>query len=191
MIRAVRVCSSLILMILFWCGWLILVFSLIIIIGKHPLTIGGCLLILYIMGSVVVRFGVRFLLGVFLFLTGVRGIIVAFLYVVALCPNPVFELSGVKRRIRLGVIVIMVVLVSTPLFMVIIISFEGLIGDLNNISNSFQWLQDPVIFGGLANLIPFLGVLLFLCIVRVVILCGQQKQCLGGHRFTGVKRSYT
>ena len=42
------------------------------------------------MGSVLIRFRVRFVVGVFLFLTGVRGIIVAFLYVVALCPNPVF-----------------------------------------------------------------------------------------------------
>lgn len=45
-------------------------------------------------------------------------------------------------------------------------------------------------FGGLAELIPFLGVLLFLCMVRVVVLCGQQKQCLGGHMFRGIKRSY-
>lgn len=44
--------------------------------------------------------------------------------------------------------------------------------------------------GGLAELMPILGILLFLCMVRVVLLCGQQKQCLGGMRLRTTKRYY-
>ena len=52
------------------------------------------MLVVYILGRVVVGYAVRFVIGIFLFLTGVRGIMVAFLYVVALCPNPVFTSAG-------------------------------------------------------------------------------------------------
>lgn len=59
------------------------------------------------------------------------------------------------------------------------------------LEGGFQWLCDPCVNGGLADLMPFLGFLLFLCMVRVVALCGHQKQCLGGHDFGFRKRSYT
>ena len=74
-----------------------LVFSMFVWLVKHPLSVGGLILFLYIMGRVRVGVMVRFVLGLFLFLTGVRGIIVAFLYVVALCPNPVFKGGWVSR----------------------------------------------------------------------------------------------
>jgi len=63
-------------------------------LARHPLRIGACVLLLYMGVSVLVRFVIRFVAGVFLFLTGVRGMMVAFLYVVALCPNPVFKAGG-------------------------------------------------------------------------------------------------
>lgn len=62
--------------------------------------------------------------------------------------------------------------------------------EIRSIRETAQWLRDPRICGGLAELIPFLGFLLFLCIVRVVLLCGQQKQCLGGQGVEFTKRSY-
>jgi hypothetical protein len=83
-----------VIIITFGVGYLILVLGLIIGLTKHPLGVGGSILFLYIFGRVLVAFRVRFVVGVFLFLTGVRGIMVAFLYVVALCPNPVFVSEG-------------------------------------------------------------------------------------------------
>lgn len=77
-----------------------LVLGLRIGLTKHPLGVGGAILFLYIFGRVVVAFRVSFVVGVFLFLTGVSGMMVAFLYVVALCPNPVFisEGAGITYR---------------------------------------------------------------------------------------------
>jgi hypothetical protein len=76
--------------LVFWGSYMVLVFRLFIWLAEHPLSIGGLVLFLYMRGRALVRFRIRFVVGVFLFLTGVSGIIVAFLYVVALCPNPVF-----------------------------------------------------------------------------------------------------
>lgn len=165
--------------------------SLIIWLAKHPLRVGGCILLLYIIGSVVLRLDVRFVVGIFLFLTGVRGIIVAFLYVVALCPNPVFNYRNRSYRVQLLLLFIFIMVILIGLFFVIVIRSNGLMVGVVNNSYKFQWAYDPVIFGGLADLMPLLGLLLFLCIVRVVVLCGQQKQCLGGHRFRGIKRLYS
>merc|ERR1711860_192456 len=131
-------------------------------------------------GRVIISFSIRFVVGVFLFLTGVRGIIVAFLYVVALCPNPVFvPREGEKTYGRYLFILIFLSLVL-PIVVLSIRGWSGFNTEIASLNESLQWLRDPYICGGLADLIPFLGLLLFLCMVRVVILCGQQKQCLGG-----------
>lgn len=159
--------------------------------AKHPLRVGGCILMLYITGRVIVGFGVRFVIGIFLFLTGVRGIIVAFLYVVALCPNPIFDLSKSDERVRLLLIFFVGMILLIPLLFVLVMGLGDVFSKLTNVDRKFQWLRDPTMSGGLVEIMPFLGVLLFLCIVRVVVLCGYQKQCLGGHRFAGVKRFYT
>lgn len=79
--------------LVFWARYAILAVRLSICLARHPLMVGGCVLFMYIFGRVLVSFRVSFVIGVFLFLTGVRGMMVAFLYVVALCPNPVFITS--------------------------------------------------------------------------------------------------
>jgi len=152
--------------------------------------VGASILFLYIIGRGIVRVGIRFVIGVFLFLTGVSGIIVAFLYVVALCPNPVFKAeggAGGQNGIVLGSFICGVLGPTTGLILIYSFSFNT---EAGKIGENYQWLRDPSMCGGLAELMPFLGVLLFLCMVRVVVLCGQQKQCLGGHSYMGVKRSY-
>ena len=169
---------------------MILVLGLFIWLAEHPLSVGGLVLFLYIMGRVVVGIRIRFVVGVFLFLTGVRGIMVAFLYVVALCPNPVF--IGREGEIVYGYLVSIISLFSL-LGPCLVIGFSRTMGlgtEMRRLSESIQWLRDPCMSAGLAYLMPFLGLLLFLCIVRVVALCGQQKQCLGGHGFGFRKRSY-
>lgn len=158
--------------------------------AKHPLRVGGVILFSYMLGSVVVGVGFSFVVGVFLFLTGVSGMIVAFLYVVALCPNPVFiSEDGGKgySYIVLSVLVCSLIIPVGVLSCGYLFSFRD---ELGKAGENYQWFRDPRIFRGLAELMPFLGVLLFLCIVSVVVLCGQQKQCLGGHSYMGVKRSY-
>jgi hypothetical protein len=95
--------------IVFGVGYLILVLGLRMGLTKHPLGVGGAILFLYMSGRVMVAFRVSFVAGVFLFLTGVSGIMVAFLYVVALCPNPVFISRGAGisyRQVWVGVIIV-------------------------------------------------------------------------------------
>lgn len=177
-------------LIIFWIRYIILVSRLLIWVAKHPLRVGASILFLYIIGRGIVRVGIRFVIGVFLFLTGVSGIIVAFLYVVALCPNPVFKAedgAGDHNGLVLGSLICGVLGPIVGLVLIYSFSFNT---ETGKIGENYQWFRDPTICGGLAELIPFLGVLLFLCMVRVVVLCGQQKQCLGGHRYMGVKRSY-
>ena len=82
---------SFMMLVIFWFSYFMLLLGVVLWVAKHPLRVGGSILFLYISGRVLVGFAVRFIVGVFLFLTGVRGIMVAFLYVVALCPNPVFS----------------------------------------------------------------------------------------------------
>ena len=147
--------------------------------AKHPLRVGACVLMLYISMSVVVGFVVSFVAGVFLFLTGVRGIIVAFLYVVALCPNPVFKAND-NIGLRSGFFLFSV-LGGGSVVITLVGTVMGYNVEVLTRGESLQWLRDPCMVGGLAELIPLLGVLLFLCMVSVVRLCGQQKQCLGGH----------
>ncbi len=178
------------LLIVFWSSYLMLVFGLFMWLAEHPLRVGGLVLFLYMVGSVVVGFSVRFVVGVFLFLTGVRGMMVAFLYVVALCPNPVF--TGREGEVTYNYLTFVVISLSFlgPCLIIGLRNAIGLSVEMEALSESFQWLRDPCICAGLADLMPFLGVLLFLCIIRVVALCGQQKQCLGGHGLGFRKRSY-
>lgn len=144
------------------------------------MVIGGLVLFSFILGRALIRLNVRFVIGIFLFLTGVSGIIVAFLYVVALCPNPV--LKGFPSGASLFYSISMWVFAGVFIPLIIIFSeFEGRYGiEIESIREIVEWFRDPCIFRGLSNLIPLLGVLLFLCIVRVVSLCMRQKQCLGG-----------
>ena len=169
---------------------MVLSFGLLMWLVEHPLSVGGLILFLYMVGSVLVGFRIRFVVGVFLFLTGVSGIIVAFLYVVALCPNPAF--INVDRGVGYAQIFMLVGLISFvgPLVVIVVRRSIGMGTEVEGLSESLQWIRDPCICAGLANLIPFLGFLLFLCIVSVVMLCGQQKQCLGGHGMVLRKRSY-
>ena len=160
---------------------MLILFSLLIWRAKHPLLVGGLILLSYMLGRILIRFNVRFVIGIFLFLTGVRGIIVAFLYVVALCPNPVFKgfkisISYLSYLIRW--VVVRSLIPGTIIFREYAVRF-GL--EMGRLGERTEWLRDPSIFGGLAGLIPLLGGILFLCMVRVVRLCVQQKQCLGGH----------
>jgi len=157
-------------------------------VAKHPLRVGGSILFLYIMGRVVVGFTVNFIIGVFLFLTGVSGMIVAFLYVVALCPNPIFK--GNETRYKYIIFVTFIITVLCPVFIMSVRARLGFDVEMSSLVESMQWLRDPYMFSGLAEIIPFLGILLFLCIVRVVVLCGQQKQCLGGQGHSLSKRAY-
>jgi len=85
-----------------------------------------------------------------------------------------------------------------PVFVLVLGRIGGFGLEIGSLGESFQWIREPCIVTGLAELMPLLGVLLFLCMVRVVRLCGQQKQCLGGQglMFEGLsvaghtKRSY-
>nr|YP_006576393.1 NADH dehydrogenase subunit 6 [Hiatula diphos]YP_009642893.1 NADH dehydrogenase subunit 6 [Hiatula acuta]AEV94287.1 NADH dehydrogenase subunit 6 [Hiatula diphos]QCQ20457.1 NADH dehydrogenase subunit 6 [Hiatula acuta] len=168
-----------IMLVAFWGAYVMMFLSSALWLAKHPLSIGACVLLLYMGTSLIVGLVASFVMGVFLFLTGVSGMMVAFLYVVALCPNPVFK-SGVLEASS-GMGEYFLVLVGVPgvlLCMGVIMGFGvemGLPGE------SSQWLRDPCMLGGLAELMPVLGVILFLCMVSVVSLCGQQKQCLGGY----------
>jgi len=168
-----------------------LVSRFLIWLAKHPLRVGASILFLYIIGSGVVSVSVRFVVGVFLFLTGVSGIIVAFLYVVALCPNPVFSAEDGARDRNITLLVGSACGGLIPVVGLLIIYWFSFNTEVGRPGENYQWLRDPSICGGLAELMPFLGALLFLCMVRVVVLCGQQKQCLGGHSYMGVKRSYS
>nr|YP_006576441.1 NADH dehydrogenase subunit 6 [Solecurtus divaricatus]AEV94335.1 NADH dehydrogenase subunit 6 [Solecurtus divaricatus] len=169
--------------VVFWSAYVLLFLSLALWFAKHPLGVGACVLLLYMVGSVVVGFVVSFVAGVFLFLTGVSGMMVAFLYVVALCPNPVFNVGGSEGRYHLVSWGLVGVLPAAMLVCSVLCGFGVEMGSL---AESYQWMSDPCMFGGLGELMPFLGGLLFLCMVSVVSLCGQQKQCLGGSDFFGV-----
>lgn len=79
---------------------------------------------------------------------------------------------------------------TCPLAVLLISGMSGFSLEIGSAGETAQWLRDPRMCGGLAELIPALGFLLFLCMVRVVLLCGQQKQCLGGRRADFTKRSY-
>nr|AJC10807.1 NADH deshydrogenase subunit 6 [Macoma balthica]AJC10820.1 NADH deshydrogenase subunit 6 [Macoma balthica]AJC10833.1 NADH deshydrogenase subunit 6 [Macoma balthica]AJC10846.1 NADH deshydrogenase subunit 6 [Macoma balthica] len=174
----------------FGVGYLMLVLGLMMGLTKHPLGVGGSILFLYMFGSVLVAFSVSFVVGVFLFLTGVSGMMVAFLYVVALCPNPVFvsEGGGISYR-QVWVSVLMVGFVCPLIVLFGSGSFDYGV-EMGSVSELSQWLRDPSMCGGLAELMPMLGILLFLCMVSVVLLCGQQKQCLGGMSLSTTKRYY-
>ena len=78
----------------------------------------------------------------------------------------------------------------SPLALVCVRVNRGFKVEVARLADSLQWFRDPYMYRGLAELIPFLGVILFLCIIRVVLLCGQQKQCLGGQGLEFTKRSY-
>nr|YP_009642880.1 NADH dehydrogenase subunit 6 [Hiatula chinensis]QCQ20444.1 NADH dehydrogenase subunit 6 [Hiatula chinensis] len=184
-----------IMLIVFWGGYVMLLLSSVLWLAKHPLSIGACVLLLYMGTSVVIGLVASFVMGVFLFLTGVSGMMVAFLYVVALCPNPVFK-GGVTQDGG-GTMEYALIFAGLP-----IVLFSSSVGagfkvEMGFPSESGQWLRDPCMLGGLAELMPILGVILFLCMVSVVSLCGQQKQCLGGYGFVNgdggaiyTKRSY-
>nr|QID02650.1 NADH dehydrogenase subunit 6 [Scrobicularia plana] len=168
-----------------------LVLSSLMWLAKHPLSVGAIILLSYMIGSVVVGVGFSFVVGVFLFLTGVSGMMVAFLYVVALCPNPVFVSEDTGKGYYYMALVGSVCVLFVPLTILISSYMFSFSSELGKVGESYQWLHDPSMFSGLAELMPFLGVLLFLCMVSVVVLCGQQKQCLGGHSYMGVKRTYS
>ena len=121
---------------------------------------------------------------------------VAFLYVVALCPNPVFLSERLEIPFLKYVISWAFVRVVIPGFLLMIVRGSRFRLELLSISEEVQWLREPSMFRGLSLLIPLLGLILFLCIVRVVCLCNEQKQCLGGHgllregSYTSAKREY-
>nr|YP_009642905.1 NADH dehydrogenase subunit 6 [Gari elongata]QCQ20469.1 NADH dehydrogenase subunit 6 [Gari elongata] len=162
----------------FWGGFLMMLLSCALWLAKHPLSIGACVLLLYMSTSVLVGLVVSFVAGVFLFLTGVSGMMVAFLYVVALCPNPVFK--GDESSVKGSALVNLMLFVGIPVGALCVWVYRGFGVESGYLDESIQWFRDPCLLGGLAELLPFLGVLLFLCMVSVVSLCGQQKQCLGG-----------
>nr|YP_006576381.1 NADH dehydrogenase subunit 6 [Iridona iridescens]AEV94275.1 NADH dehydrogenase subunit 6 [Iridona iridescens] len=177
-------------MVLFWSSYMLLVFGMFMWLAEHPLSVGALILFLYMVGSLMVGFSVSFVVGVFLFLTGVSGMMVAFLYVVALCPNPVFSDRDGETTYGQVVFVLSIVSVFFPLFMIFVGSSASMPVEMVSLWESVQWLRDPCMCAGLSDLMPFLGLLLFLCMVSVVMLCGQQKQSLGGHGFWSSKRSY-
>ncbi len=111
-------------LVIFWFRYLILVLGLGLWVAKHPLRVGGSILFLYISGRVLVGFTVSFLVGIFLFLTGVRGMMVAFLYVVALCPNPVFRSEDERNNYFRLVFVLFTLVVVLP--MVLLCSSVGI-----------------------------------------------------------------
>nr|YP_009431970.1 NADH dehydrogenase subunit 6 [Donax vittatus]ATA66419.1 NADH dehydrogenase subunit 6 [Donax vittatus] len=166
---------------MFWGGYMLILFSLLMWTAKHPLLVGGLILLSYMLGSMMISFNVSFVIGIFLFLTGVSGMMVAFLYVVALCPNPVFK--GFKISMSyLSYLVSWVVVSSLIPGLIVFSEYTMSFGlEMESLGESVEWFRDPSMFGGLANLMPLLGGILFLCMVSVVSLCVQQKQCLGGH----------
>nr|YP_009431944.1 NADH dehydrogenase subunit 6 [Donax trunculus]ATA66393.1 NADH dehydrogenase subunit 6 [Donax trunculus] len=174
---------------MFWGGYMLVLFSLLMWSAKHPLMVGSLILLSYMFGSLLVSFNISFVMGIFLFLTGVSGMMVAFLYVVALCPNPVFKGLSVSMSFMMYLVAWVVVGATIPaLIMFSEVSFSyGL--EAESLSESVECLRDPCMFGGLASLMPLLGAILFLCMVSVVSLCVQQKQCLGGHDMLGGSQS--
>nr|YP_010447198.1 NADH dehydrogenase subunit 6 [Donax dysoni]UTM92206.1 NADH dehydrogenase subunit 6 [Donax dysoni] len=186
------------LMLLFLSGYIVVMLSLLAWSGKHPLMIGAAVLLSYMLGSLIVMMSVSFIVGIFLFLAGVSGMMVAFLYVVALCPNPVFTGEGVSLNFFLFYMSWFMTLFFLPLFLILISNVFSFSIEIGSMAEEYQWLREPCMYNGLATLMPILGALLFLCMVSVVCLCGQQKQCLGGQntvsslmQFVGVKRLYT
>nr|YP_009642917.1 NADH dehydrogenase subunit 6 [Sanguinolaria ovalis]QCQ20481.1 NADH dehydrogenase subunit 6 [Sanguinolaria ovalis] len=184
-----------VMLIVFWGGYMMLLLSSVLWLAKHPLSIGACVLLLYMGTSVVVGLVASFVMGVFLFLTGVSGMMVAFLYVVALCPNPVFK--GGVSEVDGGVMEYILIFAGVPITLFGLSVVAGFGVEMSFPNESGQWLRDPCMLGGLAEMMPVLGVILFLCMVSVVSLCGQQKQCLGGYGsvaggggITYTKRSY-
>ena len=93
---------------------------------------------LFIFGRVIVGLGVSFVVGVFLFLTGVRGMMVAFLYVVALCPNPVFKASEYRTTYGEMGLTLMLVGLVFPTMISLISLFMGYGLEFSNICESTQ-----------------------------------------------------
>nr|YP_006576417.1 NADH dehydrogenase subunit 6 [Semele scabra]AEV94311.1 NADH dehydrogenase subunit 6 [Semele scabra] len=177
---------------IFWVSYTVLVMSMVLWLVSHPLGVGGVVLFSYMLGSLMVGLSVSFVMGVFLFLTGVSGMMVAFLYVVALCPNPVFSsMSGKGASYGLWYFVNLLVGCILPGVIMVKSAAHSFGLEVSVLSEGYQWGRDPFMFSGLAELMPFLGALLFLCMVSVVSLCGSQKQCLGGHKVSYSKRSYS
>nr|AQZ26104.1 NADH dehydrogenase subunit 6 [Semelidae sp. STW-2017] len=177
-------------LLVFWSSYMMLVLSMFLWLAKHPLSVGGGILLLYMAGSALVSLVVSFVVGIFLFLTGVSGMMVAFLYVVALCPNPIFDVSKESLSLKNFICVVILIVIFMPIIFMWFSVSNGNNPNNGVTSDNYQWLNDPSMFGGLAELMPFLGLLLFLCMVSVVVLCGRQKQCLGGHSFSNNKRAY-
>nr|YP_006576405.1 NADH dehydrogenase subunit 6 [Nuttallia olivacea]AEV94299.1 NADH dehydrogenase subunit 6 [Nuttallia olivacea] len=181
--------------VVFWGCYSMVLVSLLMCSVTHPLSMGASILILYTISSVVVCFGASFVVGVFLFLTGVSGMLVAFLYAVALCPNPVFttKVYDVYPQDKyFNVNWWQVLVMIFPLVVGLFSYMRSFYLEGGYMSHKYQWMRDPEMGGGLTELMPFMGVLLFLCVVMVAFMCSHQKQCLGGHKkgAVGTKRSY-
>lgn len=131
---------------------------------------------------------VSFVVGIFLFLTGVRGMMVAFLYVVALCPNPVFSSDKVELQFLTYLLGWLFVAFIIPMRLILMMGGWRFGIECLSLSERVQWLREPSIYGGLATIMPLLGFVLFLCMVRVVCLCNEQKQCLGGQSSPNMRR---
>nr|YP_009431957.1 NADH dehydrogenase subunit 6 [Donax variegatus]ATA66406.1 NADH dehydrogenase subunit 6 [Donax variegatus] len=167
--------------VIFWASYMMVVFSLIMWSARHPLMIGVLVLMSYMFGSALISFNVSFVIGIFLFLTGVSGMMVAFLYVVALCPNPVFKELAVSLSYSYYIFMWFMVSLVVPGGVIYAEAKSNFGLEVGSLGEAGEWYRDLCMAGGLSNLMPLLGFVLFLCMVSVVSLCVQQKQCLGGH----------
>lgn len=156
------------------------VLSLFIILGamsrRHPLVLGGMLLLLSLLSVLYIVIKISSLVGLFLFLVFIGGLLVLFSYVVSLSSNPF--ISGRVSELEyllLGMLLLRVLgffVLSLCLYSVGVGRIVGIL------VGGFQWLKLVVIRKLWLKIIIFLRLLLFLSIVVVVNVCSSFKGAL-------------
>jgi hypothetical protein len=113
--------------------------------------------------------------GCVVFLVGVGGILVVFLYTASLCGG---SMASRRAVIRFGYLALVVLLRGGVLM--VRYDFESV-----RLCEMDSYGAEGLLMGGLTDLLPWVGALLFLCVVGVIYICRTTIGCIGGPRVLG------
>nr|YP_009344618.1 NADH dehydrogenase subunit 6 [Panopea abrupta]APU51879.1 NADH dehydrogenase subunit 6 [Panopea abrupta] len=156
------------------------VLSLFIVLGamssSHPLVLGGMLLLLSLFSVLYMVMKISSLVGLFLFLVFIGGLLVLFSYVVSLSSNP-FISGKVSELTHLLFGMVLLGVLGFSMLSLCLYSV-GVGGVVSVLVGAFQWLKLVVVSKLWLKMIIFLSLLLFLSMVAVVNVCSSFKGAL-------------